>query len=111
MHRGIDDRRGSAAARGYGRKWQEARAAFLAAHPLCQCEECDEGRLRLTPATIVDHIVAHKGDRKLFWDRKNWQAMSKPCHDRKTALEDGGFGRTPGVAKSLEPSAEDRRQP
>jgi 5-methylcytosine-specific restriction protein A len=28
---------------------------------------------------------------KLFWDRSNWQSMSKACHDRKTAREDSGF--------------------
>jgi 5-methylcytosine-specific restriction protein A len=33
---------------------------------------------------------------KLFWDRANWRAMSKQCHDRKTAREDGGFGN-PGA--------------
>lgn len=96
QRRASDSRRGTAAERGYGRKWQAARAQFLAEHPLCQCEECDEGRLRLTPATVVDHIVAHKGNRKLFWSRKNWQSMAKECHDRKTARQDGGFGRTPG---------------
>jgi prophage lambdaSa04, HNH endonuclease family protein len=32
----------------------------------------------------------------LFWDKTNWQAMSKRCHDRKTAREDGGFGNAPG---------------
>ena len=33
---------------------------------------------------------------KLFWDSNNWQSMSKQCHDRKTATEDGGFGHTCG---------------
>jgi 5-methylcytosine-specific restriction protein A len=63
---------------------------------LCQCPDCQEGKIRLTPATVVDHRIPHKGDKQLFWDSTNWQAMSKPCHDRKTAREDGGFGRTPG---------------
>nr|WP_292832122.1 HNH endonuclease signature motif containing protein [Mesorhizobium sp.] len=30
---------------------------------------------------------------RLFWDRSNWQPLCKPCHDRKTATSDGGFGR------------------
>jgi 5-methylcytosine-specific restriction protein A len=42
---------------------------------------------------VVDHKVPHRGDMKLFWDRNNWQSMAKECHDRKTASEDGGFGR------------------
>ncbi len=29
----------------------------------------------------------------LFWDRANWQPMNRVCHSRKTATEDGGFGR------------------
>jgi 5-methylcytosine-specific restriction protein A len=45
-------------------------------------------------ATEVDHIVPHKGDMDLFWDRGNWRAMSKPCHAAKTVREDGGFGRS-----------------
>ena len=35
----------------------------------------------LTPANVVDHIVPHKGDQALFWDRGNWQALCGHCHD------------------------------
>jgi 5-methylcytosine-specific restriction protein A len=45
---------------------------------------------RITPATVIDHITPHRGDRALFWQSSNWQALCKPCHDRKTATEDGG---------------------
>lgn len=90
--RSLDHRRGSAAARGYGRTWQKASKAFLRAHPLCQCPDCDEGRKRLRPSDVVDHIEPHRGDMALFWNRGNWQAMNKLCHDAKTAREDGGFG-------------------
>lgn len=85
--------RATSSQRGYGYKWQQISKAFLRAHPLCQCPNCQEGKLRLMAASVVDHIIPHKGDMKLFWDRNNWQAMSKECHDRKTATEDGGFGR------------------
>jgi 5-methylcytosine-specific restriction protein A len=44
------------------------------------------------PANVVDHIKPHQGDEELFWDRNNWQAMNKICHDKKTVKEDGGFG-------------------
>ncbi|WP_456243258.1 HNH endonuclease [Thermacetogenium phaeum] len=37
--------------------------------------------------------MPHKGDRQLFWDESNWQALCKPCHDSKTAREDGGWGK------------------
>ena len=73
--------RGGADARGYDTRWRKARKAFLQLHPLCA--ECmKEGKL--TPATVVDHIVPHRGDPRLFWDEKNWQPLCKDCHDRKT---------------------------
>lgn len=61
-------------------------------HPLCRiCELAG----RVTPASVVDHITPHKGDASLMWGQSNWQALCKPCHDHKTATEDGGFGRAP----------------
>ncbi len=76
-----DRRRGNATSRGYDSKWRKAREDFLRKNPLClQCRR--EGRL--TPATVVDHIVPHRGDLRLFWDRCNWQPLCKDCHDIKT---------------------------
>lgn len=75
------------------KKWQRTRAAKLAANPLCQCPGCGEGRVRVTPATVVDHIRPHRGDEVLFFAWDNLQSMAKPCHDRKTATEDSGFAR------------------
>lgn len=76
----------SAYTRGYNRQWQKASKAFLNAHPLC--EKCKaEGRY--TKATVVDHIIPHRGNRELFWNRDNWQALCKHCHDVKTMTEDG----------------------
>jgi 5-methylcytosine-specific restriction protein A len=43
---------------------------------------------RLVKATVVDHIVPHRGDVKLFWDENNWQSLCKSCHDHKTMTED-----------------------
>lgn len=81
------DRR-KTAERGYGAKWQRARAAFLAANPLC----AEHKRLgRLVPSTVVDHKIPHRNDLKLFWDRKNWQPLCKHCHDsHKQRLEKSG---------------------
>jgi 5-methylcytosine-specific restriction protein A len=42
---------------------------------------------RLVPATVVDHVVPHRGNQRLFWDPANWAALCKPCHDAKTARE------------------------
>jgi len=44
-------------------------------------------------ATVVDHIIAHKGNANLFWDESNWQALCKRCHNSKTAAADGRWGR------------------
>ena len=79
---GSPDRlRGSAAERGYDAKWRRARKLFLQRHPLCA--NCLSQGI-VTPATVVDHIVPHRGDRALFWDENNWQPLCKSCHDRKT---------------------------
>ena len=83
------DNRATANSRGYNARWRRARKMFLAEHPLCA--ECEKNG-RLTAATVVDHIIPHKGDQALFWDESNWQPLCKRCHDRKTVREDGGFG-------------------
>ena len=53
----------SAAARGYNSRWRRESKKFL-------------------------QLVPHRGDQKLFWDKSNWQALCKKCHDRKTGRED-----------------------
>lgn len=74
-----------AAKRGYNRRWQKARKSYLEAHPLCvQCAK--QGKY--VRATVVDHIIPHRGDQKLFWDQNNWQSLCKSCHDQKTLTED-----------------------
>ena len=77
----ADRLRGGAAARGYDARWRKARKAFLLRRPLCA--ECLKNSV-LTPATVVDHIVPHRGDHALFWNEQNWQPLCKDCHDRKT---------------------------
>lgn len=102
IRRESDDRRGSASSRGYGYKWQKARDQFLRDNPLCQEHAKSH---RSVPAQVVDHIEAPKlrearesGDparielaQSLFWNRKNWQALCKFCHDSvKQRLEKSG---------------------
>ena len=84
-------RRGTATARGYGGKWREARAGYLAKHPLCSpCAR--EGRT--TRATHVDHITAWQSlptqeeQRRAFWDSGNWQGLCASHHAEKTTRED-----------------------
>jgi len=70
----AEARRLSARERGYDSKWDRERAAFLAANR--RCRRCDAS------ATVVDHIIPHKGDMKLFWQRSNWQSLCATCHSR-----------------------------
>lgn len=64
--------------------WGRASKAYLRRNPLCA--DClDLGVVEA--ATEVDHIVPHRGDRKVFFDRSNWQGLCKSCHSRKTARE------------------------
>ncbi|WP_298491560.1 HNH endonuclease signature motif containing protein [uncultured Maritimibacter sp.] len=65
-------------------RWKRAAAAFLREHPLCA--DC-AGLGLVVGAREVDHVKPHRGDRALFWDRSNWQALCKSCHSRKTARE------------------------
>ena len=77
--------RSSSGKRGYNTKWQKARKRFLAANPLCvKCKA--EGKY--VKATVVDHIIPHRGDPILFWKESNWQPLCKHHHDRKTMTED-----------------------
>ena len=80
--------RPNSAARLYGHKWRQAREVFLAANPLCVMHK---ERGQVVEATVVDHKVPHRGDLKLFWDRKNWQPLCATCHDvHKQRLENSG---------------------
>lgn len=44
---------------------------------------------KLTPSTVADHIVPHRGDPVLMWDEtSNWQALCERCHNKKTRKYD-----------------------
>lgn len=77
--------RATANERGYDSRWRSARKKFLQEHPFCT--KCHENN-KLIPSTVVDHIIPHRGNQLLFWDRKNWQPLCKQCHDKKTITED-----------------------
>jgi 5-methylcytosine-specific restriction endonuclease McrA len=80
------DKQGSTQ-RGYGYKWQQARAGYLLRHPLCvMCQA--EKPPRVTAATVVDHIIAHRGNMELFWDRANWQGLCTTHHSSDAQIRD-----------------------
>ncbi len=94
----------SSTQRGYGYKWQKARAEYLAANPWCvyclakrgitttnpehQLEQALASGGMPTRANVVDHRMPHRGDQKLFWDRKNWQGLCSPCHSSTKQREE-----------------------
>jgi len=67
------------------KQWQHLRKRQLIAQPLCvYCSQLG----RVTAANTVDHVIAHKGDRSLFFDETNLQSLCKACHDsHKRSLE------------------------
>lgn len=65
-------------------RWLKLRLIHLSAEPLCRMCKA-EGRI--TPATVCDHIKAHKGDPALFYGGP-FQSLCKPCHDRHKQAEE-----------------------
>jgi 5-methylcytosine-specific restriction protein A len=78
--------RGSAAKRGYGHKWRVEREIWLRRPENRWCFYCEQKTPpKKTIANIIDHFIPHRGDQKLFWDRKNWKPACETCHNIKTA--------------------------
>jgi len=72
-------------------RWRKRRAMQLQSDPLCRI--CRETFNRLTPASIADHVIPHRGDAELFWYGE-LQSLCKPCHDGiKASIEKGGSPR------------------
>jgi 5-methylcytosine-specific restriction protein A len=67
------------------------RDEHLENNPLCA--ECLKEDLRVA-AVEVDHVIPFEGlDDPKRLDPDNLQSLCKAHHSRKTAKEDGGFGR------------------
>lgn len=86
IQREYDRERGSAASRGYDARWRRLRQMYLAANPLC--EECLRAG-RITPATQVHHKDGNPNNSA--WS--NLESLCLECHSRKTAKEQGRWGR------------------
>lgn len=74
--------------RGYGTAWDKLRLIVLKRdNGLCQCDECQGGKLRLRVATEVHHIKPKSiGGQD---DLSNLQSINKECHKRETAKQQG----------------------
>jgi len=69
----------------YNAKWAKMSKAFRTKNPLCvYCLQVG----KTTPAEVVDHIIPHLGNKKLFNDPNNLQALCKQCHDSVKAKEE-----------------------
>ena len=81
----VDQARGNSTERGYGTRWRKARYTYLMSHPLCVLCTKDG---RVGEATVVDHIIPHRGDQALFWDSaNNWQSLCRRHHEQKRQRE------------------------
>ena len=84
--RHLDRGRRKTAERGYGSRWRRESKMFLRGHPWCEDPyDMHPGVTKL--ATLVDHIIPHRDNRSLFWDRSNWQGLCDECHRWKTAQD------------------------
>lgn len=76
----YDRERGSAAARGYDRRWQRLRLMYLRANPFCA--DCATAGGQVTQATEVHHKLAKRDGGQDEWD--NLESLCKPCHSKRT---------------------------
>lgn len=69
--------------------WKALRAHHLSANPLCvMCTQAG----KTAAATVVDHVIPHKGDEGLFFDARNLQSLCKTHHDSsKQRQESRGY--------------------
>lgn len=96
----YDRRRGSAASRGYGTRWERYRRWYFSFPCNVLCGICERA-----PGVVLDHVQAISGPNDpLFWETWNHLGECVPCASRKTALCDGSFGhaRTKEGAELLE---------
>ncbi len=87
----ANQKRGSARSKGYDAAWERTRAAYLQAHPYCECDECAELPQLLRPFAVhVHHVdgLGPLGPRGHDWD--NLQALTHAHHSRHTAHEQPG---------------------
>lgn len=67
----------------YLARWRRLRWDVLTAAAFT-CEQTGCGRIEVdTSKLVADHIVPHRGDPVLFWDRANLQCLCKACHDSR----------------------------
>lgn len=69
-------------------RWQKLRWSVLTEQLFtCQNSNCKRVIVPSSEA-VADHVVPHRGDPRLFWDRSNLQCLCKPCHDSAKQREE-----------------------
>lgn len=69
--------------------WRRLREALTQQNPWCA--ECLKKNIN-NPWDELDHIVPHRGNLDLFWDRDNLQGLCRTCHANKTWREERADG-------------------
>lgn len=76
------------------KRWLDMRQARLKLSQW-RCEQTGVlliGRVHAPNSAVLDHIIPHRGDPDLFWDRDNVQIVAKAWHDKeKQKLEHAGL--------------------
>jgi 5-methylcytosine-specific restriction protein A len=65
-------------------RWLKRRKTQLAREPLCRyCQQLG----RITPATVADHVIPHRGDVVSFYSGA-LQSLCAPCHSGAKQAEE-----------------------
>jgi 5-methylcytosine-specific restriction protein A len=84
-----------------GSAWDRASVWYRRRHPLCAACEANG---QTTLATCVDHIIPHRGDKHLLWDKNNWQSLCDHCHNSiKKAREMGAHKEVDADGYPIDP--------
>jgi 5-methylcytosine-specific restriction protein A len=77
--------------------WRRLRQVVLDEEPLCRL--CLAEKVQPpNPSSVVDHIDGDSESESAY-ARANLQGLCDTHHSVKTALQDGSFGRRPGIAR------------
>lgn len=76
----LEDRRVSAARRGYDHRWVKLREFYLVRHPVCELKHHCKG----DPAVLVDHKIPISLAPTRRLDQANLQSLCMSCHNWKT---------------------------
>ncbi len=93
----YEQKRDSAASRGYDAKWRRLRKMYLRAHPICTDPFKDHSK-QLVVATEVDHVIPISDGGTDDWD--NLQGLCKPCHSKKGAKDGHRWGRGKKISRA-----------